>query len=161
MLIDLLVDVAALIEVTVALEKVAVSPREPAATDKCDAAYVWGSQIFDSPIGVQERGNEAGCFFRRAYEIRYRIDVCDPPRDDGREHTTSDMGAKADEFYTYADDVWCAIAHAASDGTLFDPPNTTKCEDIVVGPINFSGQADRISAEGSIRVTHPCSPQGS
>ena len=88
-LIDLAVDLASLIEATITVDKVAVTPGTPAASDECTAAYVLGEQIFDSPIGVQARGDEAGCVYRRAYEIRYRIDVCMPVEQGGREVTTA------------------------------------------------------------------------
>lgn len=76
MLIDLLVDVAALIEATIVVDKVSVTAGRPASSDECSAVYVWGSQIFDSPVGIQARGDTAGCLYRRAYEMNYRIDIC-------------------------------------------------------------------------------------
>lgn len=160
MLVDLLVDVAELIEATIAVQKVAVTPGQPAASDKCSAAYVWGNQIFDSPIGTQARGDEAGCVYRRAYEIGYRIDVCVDMNEDGSELSTADYATLSQTFYDYADLVWCAITHAAAGGTLFQTIET--CEDIVVGALLFGSPiGDRVSATGSIRVTHPCPAEAS
>jgi len=160
LLADLLVDVAELIESTIAVEKVSVTPGEPAASDKCSAAYIWGSQIFDSPIGTQARGDEAGCVYRRAYAIGYRIDVCLPMNEDGTELTTAQSAVISQTFYDYSDLVWCAITHAASAGTLFQ--TIESCEDIVVGALVFGSPiGDRVSATGTIRVTHPCPAESS
>jgi hypothetical protein len=106
MIIDLAVDLAALIESTVTVQKVAVTPPNPAASDNCSAVYVWADQIFDSPIGVQARGDDAGCAYRRAYELRYRIDVCMPVGAGGREVTTAQFLDTSTELYDYADTVW-------------------------------------------------------
>lgn len=155
-LIDLAVDLASLIEATISVEKVAVTPGEPAASDECSAAYVWGEQIFDSPIGVQARGDEAGCAYRRAYEIRYRIDVCMPVGQGGKEITTAQFLSKSTELYDHADDVWCALVENASAGSLFAVTGIA-CEDIVVGTLQIQEpQGDRVSAEGYVRVTYPC-----
>lgn len=160
MLVDLLVDVAALLEATVTVEKVAVTPGEPAASDKCSAVYVWGSQIFDAGVGTQERSQTGSCVYRRAYVINYRIDICHNVNVE--EQSTDDMLAEAQSIYDKADLAWCAIAHAASAKTLFNDPNTTQCEDITLGAITIGAPVgDRISASGTIRVTHPCPPEGS
>jgi hypothetical protein len=136
----------------------AVTAGEPAASDDCEAVYVWATQIFDSPEGVVARGDEAGCFFRRAYEFFYRIDICVDIHDDGSELTPTESLGLAVELYDLADAAWCTLAHGASDGTLFD----IKCEDIVLGPLVIGDvQGDRVSATGSLRVTWPCSPEGS
>lgn len=160
MLVDLLVDVAARIEAAVAVEKVAVTPGEPAATDKCSAVYVWGSQVFDSDVPVQARGDIAGCFYRRAYVINYRIDVCMDLTEDGSELSTAEYLAKSTEYYDLIDTVWCMLNYRASDATLFD--DIGSCEDINLQPVVIGGPiGDRISATGTIRVTDPCPPEGS
>lgn len=161
MLVDLLVDIAAALE-PLGTQKVAVTPGRPAATDKCSAVYVWGSQIFDSDVGVQARGDIAGCVYRRAYVINYRIDVCMDLHEDGSELTTAEYLAKATELYNLADEAFCALTHAASNGTLFDPANHPECKDINFQQLVITEpQGDRVSAEGTIRVTHPCEPEGS
>lgn len=159
---DLAVDIAALIEATVAVEFVAVTAGEPAHTDRCSAAYVWLVRNFDSPAGVTARGDDAGCLYRRGHEFGYRIDVCHPPRADGREYTVTEHAAKAAELYDYADAVFCALMENAAAGTLFDQVNVISCEDIVIGEqVVGEVTGDRVSARGTLRVTNPCPPAGS
>jgi hypothetical protein len=134
----------------------AVTAGEPAASEDCEAVYVWATRIFDSPEGVTERGDDAGCYFRRAYEFGYRIDVCVPIHDDGSELTTAESLALAVKLYDLADLAWCTLAHGASDGTLFD----IECEDVVLGPLVIgSPEGDRVSATGTLRVTWACQPE--
>lgn len=162
MLVDLLVDVASLIESTIAVEKVSVTPGEPAATEKCSAAYVWGSLIYDADQSTQQRSDIAGCAYKRTYRISYRIDVCVPTHEDGSELTTAEALTTATTFYDYQDQVMCALMSNAVAGTLFDPPNAKKCQDIVIGPLQTdSPQGDRVSATGWIQVDDPCPPEGS
>jgi hypothetical protein len=138
------------------LDTSAVTAGEPAASDDCEAVYVWAIQIFDSPEGVSARGDDAGCYFRRAYEFGYRIDVCVDIHDDGSELTPAESLALAVSLYDKADLAWCTLAHGAADGTLFD----IDCEDVILGPLVIGEpQGDRVSATGSLRVTWACQPE--
>jgi hypothetical protein len=141
----------------VLVDKIAITPAEPPATDECSALYVWAARIFHSPAGVVTGGDEAGCFYRRSYELRYRLDVCYPPRDDGREYSAVEYQAKSEEIYQLADDAWCAVSADANDGLLF---LGVDCEDVVIREITIDAQGDRVSAEGSVLLTDPC-PVGS
>ena len=133
-----------------------VTAGEPAASDDCSAVYVWAPQVFDSPEGVSARGDDAGCYFRRAYEFSYRIDVCVPIHKDGSELSAAEALTLAVLLYDLADAAWCTLAHGASDGTLFD----IKCQDIVLGPLEIGApEGDRVSASGTLRVTWPCQPE--
>lgn len=156
MLVDLLVDVAELIETTLTLDKVSVTLPDPPATDKCSAAYVWGSQLYDAEFRTQSRG-EAGCNYQRAYLISYRIDLCYTPAK--TEKTTAEQLAESETYYSDADLIYCALMDAASAGTLFQTLGS--CEDIAIGPLELHApQGDRVSALGTLRVTNPC-PAGS
>ena len=158
MLVDLLVDVATLIEATVAFEKVSVTLPDPPQTDRCSAAYVWGTQIFDADVSTQQRGDIPGCAYQRAYVISYRLDFCLSPQK--TEKTTAEQLAEATTLYNAGDNVICALMAAASAGTLFDTLDT--CEDIAISPLVFQApQGDRVSAVGQIRVSDPCPPAGS
>lgn len=155
MMIDLAQDIATLIENTITVDKVAVVAGEPAQTDKCTAVYIWGAAIGNSREAVDFAGNDAGCVYRRAYEFRYRIDICRSLPADGKEQSETVQLAEATQLYDYADDVWCALTAAASAGTLFD--SIGGCEAVTVGTLDFeSPQGDRVSASGSLRVTDPC-----
>jgi len=133
-----------------------VTVGEPAASDDCEAVYVWATQLFDSPQGVSARGDDAGCYFRRAYEFGYRIDVCVDIHSDGSELTGAESLAHAVTLYDLADAAWCTLAHGASDGTLFD----VDCEDVVLGPLVIGApQGDRVAATGTLRVTWACQPE--
>ena len=154
-MIDLAVDIAALIESTITVEKVSVVAGEPAQTSRCSAAYVGGSTIGNSREAVDFAGNDKGCVYRRAYEFRYRIDICRDLPASGKEQTTAQQLAEAAELYDMADAVWCALAENASAGTLFD--NIGTCEAVTIGTLDFdSPQGDRVSAGGFLRVTDPC-----
>lgn len=156
-LVNLLVDVADTIENAVVVEKVAVTPGEPAASDKCSAVYVWGSQVFDADVSTQARGDIAGCSYIRAYVINYRIDVCMDLTEDGSELTTAEYLEKSTEYYDLIDTIFCELVYRASDGTLFDG---LTCQAINLQPIVIGGPiGDRISATGTIRVTDPCPPE--
>jgi hypothetical protein len=147
--------IAVRLEVALKVDTV-VTAGEPAASDDCEAVYVWATQIFDSPVGVSARGDDAGCYFRRAYEFFYRIDICVPIHDDGSELTATESLALAVSLYDLADAAWCTLAHGASDRTLFD----IECQDIVLGPLEIGApQGDRVSATGSLRVTWACQPE--
>lgn len=154
MLIDLAVDLASLIEATAVFHRVTVTAREPEATDDCSAAYVWGVRIYDSDQPLNARGDDAGCYYRRTYELAYRVDFCHQIRADGRELSAAEALAEATQMYDTADAVWCAITAAASNGTLF--ASISACEDIAVGDLVFTGQGDRNSANGTLKVTQPC-----
>lgn len=145
------------VRLTVALDiDTVVTAGEPAASDDCSAAYVWATQIVDSPEGVSARGDDAGCYFRRAYEFGYRIDICLDIHGDGSELTATESLALAVELYDLADAAWCTLAHGASDRTLFD----IDCEDIVLGPLEIGApEGDRVSATGTLRVTWACQPE--
>lgn len=154
--IDLAVDLASLIEETIAVQKVAVTPGSPAASDKCSAAYVWASRIYHTSQPLQISADDAGCYYYRAYEFRYRIDVCMPIGEGGKEIDTDQFLEKSTELYDYADAVWCAIAAAASAGSLFAVVGID-CEAVTVGELVFSEPiGDRVSAEGYVRVSYPC-----
>ena len=154
MMIDLAVELANLIETTIVVDKVAVTAGSPAASDKCSAVYVWGSQIFHSPQPLQVAADDAGCFYRRAYELRYRIDVCRTVTQN--ERTEAQQLAEATRLYDYADEVWCAITSNASAGSLF---TDSDCESVTVGALEIGDPlGDRVSAEGYVRVTYPCLP---
>jgi len=163
--VDGMVEFAVAIEVRLQtaldLDTSEVTAGEPAASDDCEAVYVWAAQIFDSPQGVSARGDDAGCYFRRAYEFFYRIDLCVPIHDDGSALTAAENLALAVSLYDKADAAWCTLAHGASDGTLFDITTFgAGCEDIVLGPLVIgSPQGDRVSATGSLRVTWACPPE--
>ncbi len=146
------------VRLTVALKiDTVVTAGPPAASDECKGAvYVWGTQIFDSEKGVSAKGDDAACYFRRAYEFGYRIDVCVPIHDDGSELTATEHLALAVKLYDLADAAWCTLAHGASDRTLFD----IECQDIVLGPLDIGTvEGDRISTTGTLRVTWPCQPE--
>lgn len=156
MLVDLLVDIAALFEATLAVDKVAVTAGEPGATDKCSAVYVWGIRVYDSEFPLTPRGDDAGCFFRRTYEIGYRIDTCHKVRNDARELTATESLAEAQILYDLGDLAWCTLTAAIVDGTLFDAANQVECGFISVGELRYDSQGDRHSASGTLKVTHPC-----
>jgi hypothetical protein len=157
-MVDFATAILVRLQIVLDLETSAVTVGEPAASDDCSAVYVWAREIFDSPVGVVERGDAAGCFYRRAYEFGYRIDICLDIHDDGSELTSTESLALAVELYDLCDAAWCTLAHGASDGTLFD----IDCEDIIIGPLVIGEpRGDRVSATGSLRVTWPCSPEGS
>jgi hypothetical protein len=100
-------------------------------------------------------GNDAGCVYRRAYELRYRIDICRNLTSDGKEQTTAVQLAEATQLYDYADAVWCALTAHASAGTLFTL--ISNCDQVTVGTLDFDGpRGDRVSAGGSVRVVYPC-----
>jgi len=153
---DFAVAVLARLQLALDLNTSRLTAGEPAATDDCSAVYVWASEIFDSPVGVSARGDDAGCYFRRAYELNYRIDVCVPIHEDGSELTATESLVLAASIYDKADAAWCTLAHGAADGSMFD----VGCEDIVIGPLVVGApQGDRVSANGSLRVTLACSPE--
>ena len=153
MLVDLLVDVASLIEATYAFNKVSVTLPEPPSSDDCSAAYVWGNELFDADVSTQARGDITGCIYRRAYVIGYRIEFCVKVTE--REQTTAEQLAQATELYDASDQVYCALMAAADAGTLFD--TVESCEDINIQPLVLNQPTgDRVAAIGQIRVTEPC-----
>lgn len=153
MLVDLLVDVATLIESTLTLEKVAVTLPNPPSTDKCSAGYVWGTQLFDSDVPTQARGEIVGCTFRRAYVINYRVDLC--INTSIKERTTAQQLQEATEYYGAADTLYCALMSETVAGTLFDI--IEDCAQINIQPLVLSEPTgDRVSFGGTIRVTDPC-----
>ena len=128
---------------------------EPPASDDCSAAYVWGIRIYDSGQTFSARGDDPTCLFRRTYEFGYRLDVCRTVRDDGRELTSAEYLADAQDFGDKADAIWCGLASAAIAGTLFDTLDA--CEDVNIGEfVVNSAQGDRISGTGTLKVTYPC-----
>jgi hypothetical protein len=156
-LISRLVEVSGLIDATVTVEQAHITAGEPASSDNCSAVYVWADRIYDSPVPFDVR-TEPGCFYRRTYDIRYRIDLCHQIHDDGSELTQVEALTEAVSLYDMADDVFCALTAAAVDGTLFTGAD---CEHVVIGEITFGVDGDRVSAAGSVRVTWPCEPEGS
>jgi hypothetical protein len=156
-MIEQLVEIATLLEIELNPDRVAVTDGEPAVSDSCSAVYVWGVRIFDSPTGVTARGDEAGCLYRRAYEMAYRIDVCHPVTE--AEPDPDDYLAAATRLYDLADRAWCALADAASSGILFQGAD---CEDVVIRSIDIGPpQGDRLSAQGGVLLTWPCEAPGS
>jgi len=160
-LVEFAVAIVVRLQTVLDLDTSAVPAGEPAASDDCSAVYVWATQIFDSPEGVTARGDDAGCYFRRAYEFFYRIDICMDIHDDGSALTPAESLAHAVALYDLADAAWCTLAHGASDGSLFDITTFgAACEDIVLGPLVIGDpQGDRVSATGSLRVTWACPPE--
>jgi len=153
-LVELCSDVLTVLE-TLELDKYAVTVGEPAASDGCSGVYVWGISIYDSDAPLNPRGDDAGCFFRRTYEIGYRIDLCHKVRGDGKELTASESLKESTEVYDAFDEAWCALASAASDETLF--PDISGCEYVVIGELEISDPlGDRVSGTGIIKVTAPC-----
>jgi hypothetical protein len=152
-MIEHAIAIASLIEVTINVDRVTGAPSEPAATDGCSAAYVWGIRVFDSDRPLNTRGDDADCFYRRAYEYGYRIDLCHKIRDDGKELSDADSLAEATELYDMMDAVYCALTQAAAFGTLFE---VESCEYVSFGDLVPSTLGDRNSARGTIKVTSPC-----
>lgn len=161
MLIDLLVDVAELIEIELPeAVKVSVTPGTPPApaSDCVPQAHVWGNAIYHSDLPNVRGSDDAGCFYRRTYDMSYRIDICYPVQAD--DLTTAQLLAVSSDLYNYSDTVWCAITAAASGGTLFQ--SISDCDAITVGELVFSEPLGGIvSATGTIQVSQPCAPEGS
>lgn len=158
MLADLLVDVTELLEVELSAyepERVSVwfgRPSHP--TGECGPhVWVWGTTIYHSNLPNERTGPEATCFYRRTYEMRYRIDVCYPIA--ANDLTDTVALETAEKLYGLADDAWCAITAAASSGTLF--ATIGDCDDITVGELVIAEpQGGIVSAEGTIQVSNPC-----
>lgn len=154
MLVELCSDVLTALEV-LGLNKNAVTVGEPAASDDCSAVYVWGISIYDSDAPLNPRGDDAGCFFRRTYEIGYRIDLCHKVRGDGKELTSTESLTEATGVYDAFDLAWCTLAAAASAGTLFT--DISGCEYVIIGELEIADPlGDRVSGTGLIKVTAPC-----
>lgn len=165
MLTDLLVDVAETLEDALAPygpDRVTVTPGEPAvpAGESCRAVWVWASGIFHSIEAPLDAGDEAGCFYRRTYQIHYRMDVCLPINSDGSDLSTSQYLAVSETIYGMGDAAWCALTYAASAETLFQTIGS--CEEIAVRRLEITApQGGYVSAEGTILVSDPCDPPGS
>lgn len=154
MLVDLLSELAAVIETLVTVDKVAVTAGRPAQSDSCSAVYVWANSIDDFDVSTQSRGDITSCWVRRGYVMSYRIDVCRSLPGDGSEQTEAQQLVEATTIYDHADALWCGFASRIVAGTLF---SGTDCEDIKLGPLVFEPpQGDRVSATGGIRITYPC-----
>lgn len=160
MLTDLLVDIAELFESLASKVQVTAGQPPAASGEDCPPTfYVWGGAIYHSAIPNQRSGTEPGCFYRRTYDISWRLDVCYPVRADGKDLTTAEWLAVSETLYGLTDQAWCALTAAASDGSLFD---LGSCEDITIGEAVFSDpHGGLVSAQGSVQVTHPCPPTGS
>ena len=142
------------IEAAITVDRTAITAGRPAHSDACSAVYVWAGSVFDAEVGTQARGDIPGCVIKRAYSFNYRIDICRSLSQDGSEQTAAQQLTEATKLYDYADAVFCALADAIVAGTLF---TDSDCQDIALGQIVFSEpRGDRVSAEGSLRVTWPC-----
>lgn len=126
----------------------AVTASEPAQTDKCSAAFVWGVRVYDSGATFSPRGDDPGCLYRRTLEMAYRVDTCHKIRGDGRELTAAEHLVEATNLYDLGDAVWCAVAAADL---------TAACQDKSVGPLIYGVvNGDRISFTGTVTVTEDC-----
>jgi len=161
-LIDLLVDVAETLEIALtpyAPQRVTVTPGEPPApSGNCPAVWVWSSGMYHSTEGPQRSGDEAVCFYRRTYQIHYRIDICMPV--EVSDLTTAQFLEVSEQIYGMSDTAWCALSYAAANSTLFQ--TIGDCEDVKVRELVITEpQGGFVSAEGTILVTDPCDPPGS
>lgn len=152
MLTDFLVDVASHLE-PYAPKVSVVFGESSAPVGQCPQVVVWGNSIYHSREPLTRASDDADCFYRRTYEIRYRYDTCYPIQDN--DLTTAQFLEVSANLYDTADSIWCLLTSLASTGDLFD--DIGGCENINVGQLSFSDpQGGIVSATGYIQVTAPC-----
>ena len=151
-MIDRLEELVALLEELLGsafdVDRYTATAWEPAApSGACDAVWAWIASVEDRRAFVDD------CLTVTDVTYRYRIDVCYPENDDGRDQTDAQHLATVDKLYGMMEAVWCGLVAEKDAGTLLSSP----CDYVRILPLEVQQRSGGIvSALGGVVAQFPC-----